>query len=78
VASLEQALGIRPELTAFHRIAYAAFRFGAHRMSEDMVDPDEAARHRQAARRYELALVDAVKHTGDLDQPLRLGVEERA
>ncbi len=75
VARLEQALGVSPELTAFHRIAYAAFRLGAHRMSETMVGGEEVARHRRDARRYELALVDAVEHPGDVDQPLGLRVE---
>jgi hypothetical protein len=75
---LEQALGVVPELTAFYRIAYAAFQLGAHRMSETMVDAVEAERHRTAARRYELALVDAVKHPGDIDQSFGLGIEALA
>lgn len=78
VAALEQALGVEPELTAFCRVAYAAFRLGAHRLSEVMVDAAESARHRAAARRYELALVDAVEDAGDVDQPLGLGVEALA
>jgi hypothetical protein len=78
VALLEQALGIDPELTAFYRVAYAAFQLGAHRMSETMVSSEEAERHRTAARRYELALVDAVEGPGDLYEPLGLGVEALA
>ncbi|GAA4011579.1 hypothetical protein GCM10022280_06490 [Sphingomonas swuensis] len=78
VTALEKLLGCDPELLAFYRIAYAAFRLGAHRMSEAMVGSDEAARHRAAAHRFELALVDGVEDPCDLDQPLCLGVERRA
>lgn len=78
VATLELALGVDPELTAFYRIAYAAFRLGAHRMSETIVGPEEAERHRRSAERFELALVDAVEHPGDIDQPLGLGIEALA
>jgi hypothetical protein len=78
VTRLEQALGVEPELTAFYRIPYAAFHYGAHRMSEATTSADEAERHRAAARRYELALVDAVQHPGDVDQPLGLGIEALA
>ena len=72
---LERALGIDPELTAFYRIAYAAFRLGAHRMSEGMLSGEEALRHARAAIRFSRALVDAVEDPGDIDQPLGLGIE---
>lgn len=78
VAALEQALGVDPELTAFYRIAYAAFRLGAHRMSEGMVSGEEALRHARAAERFERALVDAVEDAGDVDQSLGLKVEALA
>jgi hypothetical protein len=78
VATLEQALGVDPDLTRFYRIAYASFRYGAHKMSEGMVSGEEALRHSVAANRFERALVDAVEHAGDVDQPLGLGVEAHA
>jgi hypothetical protein len=76
--ALEDVLGVDPELTAFYRIVYAAFQFGFHRMSEAMVSAEEAVRHRAAARRYSLALVDAVQHSGDVDQSLGFGIEALA
>jgi hypothetical protein len=75
VTTLEQALGVDPELTRFYRVAYAAFRLGAHRMSEGMVSGEEALRHARDARRFGQALVDAVEHAGDVDQPLGVRVE---
>ena len=78
VHALEMALGVEPELTRFYQIAYAAFRLGAHRLSEELCAVDEHARHRAAAKRYELALVDAVQRSGDLDQSLVRGVEALA
>jgi hypothetical protein len=78
VRLLELALGVDPDLTSFYRTAYAAFRYGAHRMSEDMAGAAEQERHRRAAGFYRSALVDAVEHPGDVDQPLGLGVEALA
>lgn len=72
---LATALRLDPDLLRFSRIAYAAFRLGAHRLSEAMVDDAEAARHRAVARRFELALVDSVEDGRDVHQPLGLGVE---
>lgn len=72
---LQASVGADPALTAFYGIAYAAFRIGVHRLSQTTVDPAEAARHEAAARRYELALVDAVEHARHVDQSLGLGIE---
>lgn len=78
IAELELALAVEPELTAFYRTAYAAFRLGAHRLSETMVGPEEATRHQLAARRFESALVDAVEYPRHIDQPIGLGIEALA
>jgi hypothetical protein len=79
---LASAVGADPALLAFYRVAYAAFRLGAHRMSAASLQhwPEEQRRHLQAAERLELRLaaVDAVQHLRDVDQPLGLRVESLA
>ena len=73
-AELRAALNVDPALLDFITVAYAAFRVGAHRMSAASLGhwPDEQRRNVLAAERMErrLAAVDAIQHTGDINQPL--------
>lgn len=68
VEALRVALDVDPALLAFYRIAYLAFRIGAHRMSAASLEnwPDEQRRNNQAAERLTVLLpsVDAVEHAG--------------
>lgn len=71
VAALQQRLGIDPGLLAFYQTAYAAFRIGAHRISENMLGdwPEEQARNRAAADALQARLsapVDSVEYARDV------------
>jgi hypothetical protein len=64
-----------PPLNAFYRVAYCAFHIGAHELGKGMSPAAEAPRHEAATRRYRSTLVDAIKHLGNVDQSLALGIE---
>ena len=69
-AELAAALRIARALLEFYKVAYRAFRIGAHRMTAASLDhwPEEQRRNIAAAERFEaqLASVDAVQHAGDV------------
>jgi len=76
---LVHAVGADAKFVDFYRVAYCAFRIGAHRLSAGSLShwPEERARHLQAADKFEqrLASIDAIEHLAHVDQPAGPSVE---
>nr|WP_314446696.1 hypothetical protein [uncultured Sphingomonas sp.] len=62
-------------LVAFYQVAYCAFQIGAHELGKGMSPAEERPRLEAAVARYRSALVDAIKHLGDVEQALGRGIE---